>query len=148
MNIDDLFPSKYVKASDLAGAALTLHIASVRTDLMNDGTPKAVLYFTNGKPLVLNVTNKNCIKSLYGADTTAWQGKPIQLVATTTEFAGKVVDCIRLRPPPLPQAAQLTAVGPQQPQQGNAGVPAHVTAPSGEPEQTGEPVFDDDNVPL
>jgi hypothetical protein len=138
MNIDDLFPSKYVKASDLNDMPLTLTIAGVRTEMMNDGTPKATLHFTNGKPLVLNVTNKNCLKSLYGSDTDGWSGKPIQLVATTTEFGGKVVDCIRLRAPAAPVQPQTRRQA-----QGDDEVPAHVTEPGGEPEQTG-PAFDDE----
>jgi hypothetical protein len=133
MNIDDLFPSKYIKASDLDDAPVTLRIASVRTELMNDGSPKAVLYFANGKPLVLNVTNKNVVKELYGADTDGWTGKPIQLIATTTEFGGKVVDCIRLRPPATAKPRPVTKP------------PKHVTEPAGEPVN-----FDDlgDEIPF
>jgi hypothetical protein len=99
MNIEELFPSKYVKASDLSQPQ-TLRISGIEMEKMSDGEMKPVLYFGNStKGLVLNVTNKNVIKELYGSDTDNWEGKPIQLIATTTDFGGKVVDCIRLRPP-------------------------------------------------
>jgi hypothetical protein len=38
------------------------------------------------------------IESLYGDDTNGWAGRSIQLTASTTEFGGKIVGCIRLRP--------------------------------------------------
>jgi hypothetical protein len=108
MNIDAMFPSKYVKASDLERAPVVLRISGIEMEKMGDGDMKPVLYFNNStKGLVLNVTNKNVIKDLYGADTDNWTGKPIQLVASTTDFAGKVVDCVRLRQPVAkPQVVQ------------------------------------------
>ena len=100
MHIDALFPSKYLKASDFDGNPRTLKIAGIETEKMGDGEMKPVLYFSNAtKGVVLNKTNAGVLKQLYGGDTDNWIGKPIQLVAATTEFQGKVVDCIRLRPP-------------------------------------------------
>jgi hypothetical protein len=137
MNIDALFPSKYIKASDLDGDPLTLRIAGIETEKMNDGEMKPVLYFSNAtKGLVLNKTNANTIKALYGSDTSSWTGKAIQLIATTTEFSGKIVDCIRLRPPAQARSQAIKM---------NEVIPPHVVDPTGEPES-----FDDldDTIPF
>ena len=50
------------------------------------------------KALVLNRTNGRVVEALYGDDTDDWTGCPIRMVAATTEFGGRAVDCIRLRP--------------------------------------------------
>ena len=100
MNFDDLFPSKYLKASDLNSEPRTALIKNIDTEKMNDGEMKPVVYFKgSSKGLVLNVTNGRVIADLYGSDTDGWVGKPIALVASTTDFQGRTVDCIRLRPP-------------------------------------------------
>jgi hypothetical protein len=99
MNFDAMFPSNYARASDLNGPR-TLQIAGIETEKMGDGEMKPVLYFVHAtKGLVLNKTNGTVLKELYGSDTDNWIGKPITLIAATTDFQGKVVDCIRLRPP-------------------------------------------------
>jgi hypothetical protein len=144
MNIDAMFPSNYVKASDLAGKPRTLRISGTETEKMGDGEMKPVLYFGNAtKGLVLNKTNANVLKDIYGSDTDSWINKPIQLFATHTEFQGKRVECIRLRATPqeekrVVREAAAAAVAMAAP-------PAHVTAPSGEPEQFADL---DDEIPF
>ncbi len=44
MNINDQFPSKYMKASDLQGKSFTLTIASIEREEMG-GEMKLILYF-------------------------------------------------------------------------------------------------------
>jgi len=108
MKIDGLFPSKYLKASDV-DEPLVLRISGVEVDTMNDGSKKPVLYFSNSaKGLVLNKTNANVLSQIYGDETGNWEGKPIKLIASTTDFQGKVVDCIRLRPPKSVAASAAT----------------------------------------
>jgi hypothetical protein len=100
MTVGEMFPSKYYKAGDLAGGSLTLKIREVRPEVMGDGTKKWVLDFVRGeKGLVMNKTNANVLVALYGEDVDEWVGKSIQLTAATTEFGGKTVECIRLKPP-------------------------------------------------
>jgi hypothetical protein len=99
MKMSNLFPSPYFKASDLSSGAITLKIKSVDLETMGNGEKKPVLYFIGqDKALVLNKTNGHVIESLYGDDTNGWAGRSIQLTASTTEFGGKIVGCIRLRP--------------------------------------------------
>jgi hypothetical protein len=100
MKLSNLFPSPYFKAVDLADGSVTLKIESTKLEKMGDGESKPVLRFVGQeKGLVLNKTNGNMLCKLYGDDTDDWVGRLVQLTSMTTEFSGKVVDCIRLRPP-------------------------------------------------
>ena len=98
MKIDKLFPSKYLKSSDIedAGGELILTIADVGVERMQGGDNKPVVAFREDKPLVLNVTNKNTIKGLYGDETGGWKGKKISLHLEAVTFAGKPVAGIRV----------------------------------------------------
>lgn len=102
MNIDQVMPSnsKYVKAEDLKGRDIPVVIGNVSVEKMEDGQTKPVVYFQGKeKGLVLNMTNKNMIKDLYGVETNGWIGKPVMLVTIWTDFQGRQVQAIRVRPP-------------------------------------------------
>jgi hypothetical protein len=60
---------------------------------------KPVVYFRGKeKGVVLNKTNSNMIATLTGSrDTDDWAGCQIRLYATTTEFGGETVECIRVK---------------------------------------------------
>jgi hypothetical protein len=98
MNINGAFPSKWLKAADIADDT-TLEIAGVdMEDVAGDGEAKPVVYFTGSdKGLVLNKTNSTAIAGLYGVETEDWVGKAVTLFPTQTEFQGKPVECIRVR---------------------------------------------------
>jgi hypothetical protein len=50
------------------------------------------------KPLVLNVTNSQQIQLLHGSPYVEdWNGKQIQVYKDYTKFAGKEVECVRIR---------------------------------------------------
>ena len=103
MNINQAFPSKYLKAGDL-GIPVVAVIATVVMEKMQEGGEKPVMSFSGTeKTLVLNKTNSRIIEKLHGADTDRWKGRRIELFATTTEFKGDVVDCIRVRAPGEPE---------------------------------------------
>lgn len=99
MNINEAFPSNYIKASDLQGRDVTVVIKSVEVEgVGRDKDQKPVVYFRGKeKGLVLNKTNSNAISKLYGAETSAWMGRPITIYPTETEFGGETVECIRVR---------------------------------------------------
>jgi|TARA_R110000824_G_scaffold88187_4_gene216870 hypothetical protein len=99
MNIDDAFPSAYLKHSDLQGREVTVYIGEVTIEKFDEGT-KPILHFQGkDKALSLNITNKNVIKKVYGSETTAWTGQPLTLYPATTEFKGDTVPCIRVKIP-------------------------------------------------
>lgn len=116
-NIDQMFPSKYLKAGDCEEADLTLTIASVKFEELGQGDKaetKPVVYFDEAeKGLVLNKTNATTIAELHGRTTEQWIGKRIAIYATEVEMGGKVSMGIRLRAPkaptgPAPSAELLT----------------------------------------
>lgn len=99
-NIQDAFPSKFLKASDLAGAEPVVTMDHVAFEPVGrDKEMKAVLYFVGKeKGLVLNKTNANKITELAKSGITEeWEGQKIRLYATETNFGGETVDCIRVK---------------------------------------------------
>lgn len=108
MNIDNAFPSKYIKASDLENRDAPVTMGQVVMEEVG-GDQLPVLYFQGKqKGLVLNKTNSSTISKLYGGETSGWAGNPITLFPTQTDYAGKQVECIRIRlaapQSPSPQA--------------------------------------------
>lgn len=116
-NINDAFPSNYLKASDIRGAEPVVTIDHVATEEVGrQREKKAVLYFKGKeKGLVLNKTNATKISQLAGSSMTEdWDGFRVKLFATETEFGGETVECIRIKaapangarpaPPPTPIA--------------------------------------------
>ena len=79
MNIHDLFPSKYIKASDLNGQDLDLVIEEVVLETVG-GEELPIVYFEGAqKILVLKPTNGRTIASIYGPETDNWIGQSITL---------------------------------------------------------------------
>lgn len=113
----DVFPSKYLKTSDLQGRRAKVQMAFVQKEDMGDGE-KPVLYFAGKeKGLVLNKTKWNAIGDLYGDDSDDWTGKFITLVPGKTTYQGKRVDCIDIYPPDaaVPAGAPTPRLDPQAP---------------------------------
>lgn len=112
---DDLYPSRYLRESDLKGRDITLTISRVEITKIGEDT-KPVAYFEGKqKGLVLNKTMFNVIAKVTGElDSDDWGGHRITIYPTETEFRGDVVACIRVRlrtnaaerppaqPPPMP----------------------------------------------
>src|SRR5437762_1698228 len=118
MKRDDVFPSKYLKATDLSGKACVATIESAPYETLKglDGTEtkKIVLYFKNAeKALPLNATNFDAVCDATGCpDTEDWPGQRIELYPTKTIMGGKTVDCIRIR---RPSASRTTPAAPTSP---------------------------------
>jgi hypothetical protein len=100
---NDIFPSKYLKASDLAGKPRVVEIERAPTETLGSGSDaeeKTVLHFRGGtKPLPLNMTNWDTVATIGGDDTDGWSGHRIELYPTTTTLRGNTTDCIRIRAP-------------------------------------------------
>lgn len=117
MNVNDLFPTRFIAAADLNGKSFTLTIRSVTLEDMqshdNKTVTKPCLWFTNAtKGMVLNRTNTMTIAELHGPETDLWAGKRITIYATKVRAFGKMEDAIRVReemPPPLKPAAPVEA---------------------------------------
>jgi hypothetical protein len=107
---DELFPSKYLKHTDLkSDEVFTISFLSVEQVGM-DKDEKPVLHFRGvEKGLVLNRTNAKTIEKLYGKNCDLWKNKRVVLYPTEVEFKGESVMSIRIRqsaPCPKPVLAQ------------------------------------------
>jgi len=102
MKMTELFPSKYLRSSDLNGKSRIAVVDHVTyEEFKNDGRAetKAVLHFKgNGtKPLVANKTNCLLMVSLAGSDDADdWSGTRITLAPCMVSFKGKVTESIRV----------------------------------------------------
>ena len=108
MNIGGMFPSKYLKASDLQGRRVLATIEGV--GMMKVGSDeKPIIYFQNKtKGLLLNRTNARMIAEIAGTEETDnWGGVKIVIYAAKVDYAGRRVDALRIdyptgtpKPPP------------------------------------------------
>lgn len=99
-NIDNVFPSNYLKASDLGESQPVVTIDRMEIEAIGRNKEmKPVLYFQGKqKGLVLNKTNAAKIAQLTGSkDTDDWIGCQIRLYATEVEFGGEAVEAIRVK---------------------------------------------------
>jgi hypothetical protein len=118
--LSDVFPSKYIKASDLEEGDLTLTMDDIKQELVGQGqeaTKRWVVTFDETtKSLVLNKTNAQSIAKLYGEDTDHWIGNQIILYLSETSFQGDMVPCIRVRSKPARRVPKVvTATQPPAP---------------------------------
>jgi hypothetical protein len=119
MNIDDVFPSNFLKANDLQGTTPTVVIDRIEMQDIGDDR-KAVIYFQGKqKGVVLNKTNAGNISEKHGKETGNWIGKRVVLFAAWVDFNGKSTEAIRIRPAPdyvsgLPDAEPRNAPAPAQ----------------------------------
>lgn len=123
-NVHDAFPSKYLRASDLAGVSPVVTIDHIDTEAVGRTREvKLVCYFAGkNKGLVLNKTNATKIAEVVGSpETDDWSGGKVQLYTTEVEFQGDTVETIRVKapattrkqapvPPPPPPIASTDAV--------------------------------------
>ena len=114
-NVNDMFPSQWIKASDLNGKKVDLVISHIATEEVGSDH-KPVLYFEKAKKgLVLNKTNADAICMLHGAETDAWPGRTITLGPEWTTFQGKHVPCVRVQLGAVPGMSMPDETVPQGP---------------------------------
>jgi len=99
VTIDEMFPSKYLRAVDLPLKGMTLTIDAVEQEQLGNDD-KWVLYFTGGEKrgLVLNKTNALTISDGFGKKVADWSGQKIHLRKEKVPFQGGRVDAIRVSP--------------------------------------------------
>ena len=104
MKISDAFPSNYLKAADLNGRTIPVTIADCQLEDLG-GESKPVLRFVGkDKGCVLNKSNASVLADAFGDETSAWNGKKIELYSEKVFFQGRMVDGLRVRIPPQPAA--------------------------------------------
>lgn len=97
-------PKDMLFAYDLDGRDVTVTISHITggelTGEQGRKTKKPIAHIA-GKPKKLALNNTNCqtIEQLTGtSDYEKWRGVRVTLFPTTTNFGGKTVECIRIRP--------------------------------------------------
>jgi len=103
-NINDIFPSKYLKAHDLKGKSPTVMIDRVVLEEVRGRKgidTKAVVYFRGkAKGMLFNKTNAQSVTQIArSAITEQWTGVAITLYATTDKFGQETHDVIRIKAP-------------------------------------------------
>lgn len=99
-NINDAFPSKYLKVSDLGGTEPIVTIARVEWEPVGrDREMKAVVYFVGKKKaIVLNKTMATKLTSIAGTSMTEqWAGTKVTLFAAEATFGGDTYDVVRIK---------------------------------------------------
>ena len=100
MNINEMFPSKYLKGTDMVNRIVNVIIEGVTfTDEFDEGR-KYVLSFQGAKKsLMLNKTNVGILQWLFPdvSDTNGWVGKEIQLYTELVSFKGQTGPAVRIR---------------------------------------------------
>jgi len=111
LTTEDLFPTRFIKSSDIGEEDIMLTMDELRIEELGDGdnsVDKPVLYFTEiQKGLVLNKTNCNTIEGMYGKILSEWQGKRITLYVTEVSYRGETHMGIRIRKDPPPDPSKL-----------------------------------------
>lgn len=123
MNINEAFPSKYLKAADIPEEGRVCVISHVdEEEVGRDKEVRPILYFEGvEKGVVLNKTNATNISKLYGAETDDWVGKKVMIGTAWVDFNGQSTEGIRIYPPkrsspnaPLGKSAPTAGNGSQQ----------------------------------
>lgn len=101
LDYDQLFPGRFIKAGDLAGRDVTVTISAIDLEDLpqekgGDRAKGIISFAKTKKKLVLNRTNGECIKAMFGRDTGEWIGKRITLYPA--DFNGDL--CIRIKGSP------------------------------------------------
>ena len=100
-NINDAFPSKYLRAHDLGDKQPVVVINRAAFEQIGDDRKLVVYFDGKEKGLCLNKTNANAIADLLNSqDTDDWKGHRIKLVVAKVDYQGKRVPAIRVEPAP------------------------------------------------
>jgi|APSaa5957512622_1039677.scaffolds.fasta_scaffold125692_1 hypothetical protein len=145
MNINQFFPTTYIKASDLGDKEFHVTITGWRLEEMTDRnqrkSQKPVLYFQGaGKGLVLIKHNAGVIGALYGPNLEDWVGKRITLyIERDVEAFGKIYDSVWVRPkaPPATNGTAADTRLPEEPPDDFDPSATETTSPSTPPPKEG-----------
>lgn len=99
MKRNQIFPSRWLRATDLAREGQQVTIRNVTVEKIGEEREeKAIMSFDElDKELVVNVTNWTSIEELTGEDDSDnWAGHAIKLVRVRVPFGGKNVEAIRV----------------------------------------------------
>ncbi len=102
MNLNTIFPSRYLRAHELQGKEPVVTIDRVELEEMGRTREHLPVVYFRGKAkgLKLNKTMAVAVSQIARSDDTdGWPGTVVQLFATTAEFAKQVHQVIRIKAP-------------------------------------------------
>jgi hypothetical protein len=99
-NMHTLFPSKYLRGTDLA-QPVQVRVKHVSVEPVGpEREDKPVAHFVGGevKPVILNKTNCTALITITGSeDSDDWGGARVELYRDTVLMHGEATPCIRIR---------------------------------------------------
>lgn len=113
LDYDELFPGRFLKSGQFKGKDVTLTIANVTVEKLpqDNGKPRGrgiISFKQTEMELVLNRTNGECLKAMFGRDTGNWIGKRVTFFPAQIEAFGGQELAIRVRgSPELAQDIQV-----------------------------------------
>ena len=134
MNINEAFPSKYLKAGDFPQPRQMFMTQVGMEEMGNPKENKPVLYFQGEKKgMVMNITRKDVITGRYGPQTEGWAGQPIWLLGGMTLAFGEQTATIivTVDPPQVMQPGPQTDTYRQYQEEQQPGPPAPLNNPPG-----------------
>lgn len=99
MNMNQAFPSNYLKASDLQGKKIKVIIDRVEMGEFDNGNKPVLMFKGKDKGLVLNKTNAMVISASYGPESDEWAGKELCIYPAKVQFQGQMTDALRVEVP-------------------------------------------------
>jgi hypothetical protein len=95
-NIEQFFPSKYIRVKDLQGKRVAAIIVDASPEIVGEDERLALTFRGKVKKLILNKTNASTIANAFGPETESWTGRTIELFEASVEFRGKRTPAIRV----------------------------------------------------
>lgn len=105
VDYDELFPGRFLKAGQFKGKSVTLTIKDVELESLPQDNGKerdrGIISFNETKlQIVLNSTNGQCFRAMFGRKPPDWIGKRVTLAPEKDRFGKEVVDAIRVQGSP------------------------------------------------
>jgi hypothetical protein len=116
MRINEAFPSRFIKAGDLADGVLRARIKKVAWEMVGTDERPVMTFVGQSKSMPLNKTNFRTIADAYGDESDDWTGKEIDVYSTrVSDPTGRLVDGLRVRVPAMrkPDASVNVAPNPE-----------------------------------
>lgn len=99
MNVAEFMGGNFLRHEHLPAPIQTWTVSAVDRQLVGEEKEeKLCIHFSEylSKPYPSNVINCRRCVALYGIDATNWIGKRLVVYRSTCDFAGRIVQCIRL----------------------------------------------------
>ena len=107
MNINEMYPRRYLSAAQMHGQVRTVTIDRVVQEQAFGETKVVVFFEEESQGLVLNRTNGNNLAAVFTPETDTWGGHQVVLWGTNMEFQGRQIPTIKVTLPEPERATPL-----------------------------------------